>query len=91
VVPRWAKTRLFRPISTLYTGQIRARDVARTTFHTVSEGVFSEVRDVRGRYGSAGLAPAIPSTAGAPTPTSEAILPAATTSTAEGVPLTPKA
>jgi hypothetical protein len=36
VVARWAKTRLFEPISTPYTGQIRAQDVARTTFHTVS-------------------------------------------------------
>jgi hypothetical protein len=43
VVPRWAKTQLFLPISPPYSGQIRARDVTRTTFHTVSEGAFSEV------------------------------------------------
>ncbi len=44
VVPRRAKTRPFQPISTPYTGEIRGRDVARTTFHTVSEGDFSEAR-----------------------------------------------
>ena len=36
VLPRRAKTRLFLFLSTPYTGQIHARDVARTTFHTVS-------------------------------------------------------
>ena len=44
VVLRRAKTPLFQPLSTSYTGQIRARDVARPPFHTVSEGKFSEVR-----------------------------------------------
>ncbi len=36
VVPRRAKTRRFQLVSTPHTGQIRGRDVARTTFHTVS-------------------------------------------------------
>src|ERR687896_16073 len=36
VVPRRAKTRRFQLVWTPYTGQIRGRDVARTTFHTVS-------------------------------------------------------
>ena len=44
VVPRRAETRLFRPIATPYAGQIRAPDVAPTTFHTVSEEKFSELR-----------------------------------------------
>ncbi len=44
VVPRGDKTRLFQPIWTPYTGQICAPDVARTTFHTVSEEEFPEVR-----------------------------------------------
>jgi hypothetical protein len=37
VVVRWAKTRHFQPISTPYTGQIRGRDVARTTFPGTDE------------------------------------------------------
>src|ERR671920_1058049 len=42
-------------------------------------------------YDSARFAPARPRTAGAPTATSEAILPSASTSTADGVPEAPKA
>jgi hypothetical protein len=35
---------LFRALQPSYTGQIHCRDGTRTTFQTVSEGEFSEVR-----------------------------------------------
>jgi hypothetical protein len=53
--------------------------------------ILGSSRCVRGRYGLAGLARTIPSTAGVPTPTSETVLASASTSTAQGVPLAPKA
>jgi hypothetical protein len=55
------------------------------------EEVFCVVRVVRGRYSFAWSAPANPITAGASTATSEAILPSASTSIADGVPLASKA
>src|SRR5918997_2614189 len=49
VVPRRAKTRRFQLVWTPYTGQIRGRDVARTTFHTVSlETVWNIARGLLG-------------------------------------------
>ena len=41
---RKAETLLFRASRPAYTGQIHCRDGTRTTFQTVSHGVFSEVR-----------------------------------------------